>query len=109
MRQHPLDIVRLPAEHADEGYHSYTLPSHIAAIMQLLEWGDQRLVPALEEIARHPELEHIRADTEETIMLVRTRLGLRDFPGYPSTSGDGEILNLPSVAPRATQSNPRGR
>ena len=81
IRQHLLDIVRLPAEHADEGYHFYTHPSHIAAIMQLLEWRDERLVPALEEIARRPEVEHVRDDIQETIMLVPEELGLRDSPG----------------------------
>ena len=43
--------------------------------MQLLEWRDGRLVPALEEIARHPEAERVRADIEETIGFVRERLG----------------------------------
>lgn len=81
IRQHLLKIVRLPEEHADEGYHFYTHPAHIAAIEQLLEWRDKRLIPALEEIARRPEVEQVRADIEETIMLVRERLGLPDLPG----------------------------
>ena len=81
IRQHLLDIVRLPDEHADEGYHFYTLPAHFAALTQLLEWCDERLIPALEEIARRPEVEPVRADIEETIMLVRERLELRDLPG----------------------------
>ena len=76
-----LEIVRLPEEHADEAYHFYTHPAHIAAIAQLLEWRDKRLIPALEEIARRPEAERARADIEETIMLVRERLGLPDLPG----------------------------
>ena len=67
IRQHLLDIVRLPEVHADEGYHFHTRPAHIEALMQLLEWRDERLVPALEEIARHPEAERARADIEETI------------------------------------------
>lgn len=81
IRQHLLDIVRLPEEHADEGYHFYAHPAHFAAIEQLLEWRDKRLIPALEEIARRPEVEQVRADIEETIMLVRERLGLPDLPG----------------------------
>lgn len=81
IRQHLLKIVRLPEEHADEGYHFYTHPAHIAAIEQLLEWRDKRLIPALEEIARRPEVEQVRADIEETVMLVRERLGLPDLPG----------------------------
>ena len=71
IRQHLLDIVRLPEEHADEGYYFHTRPAHIEALMQLLEWRDGRLVPALEEIARHPEAERVRVDIEETIRLVR--------------------------------------
>ena len=66
---------RPPAEeHADEGYYFHTRPAHIEALMQLLEWRDERLVPALEEIARRPEAERVRADIEETIRLVRERL-----------------------------------
>ena len=80
IRQHLLDIVHLPREHVDEGYHFYTFPAHAAAITQLLEWRDERLVPALEEIARHPESERVRADIEETIRLVRERLEVRDLP-----------------------------
>ena len=76
IRQHLLDIVRLPEEHADEGYHFHTRPAHIEALTQLLEWRDERLVPALEEIARRPEVERARADIEETIGLVRERLGI---------------------------------
>ena len=76
IRQHLLDIVRLPEEHADEGYHFHTRPAHIEALMQLLGWHDERLVPALEEIARRPEAEPARADIEETMRLVRERLGI---------------------------------
>ena len=47
-----------------------TRPAHIEALMQLLAWRDERLVPALEEIARHPEAERARADIEETIRTV---------------------------------------
>ena len=75
IRRHLLDIVRLPEEHADEGYHFYTHPVHMAAITQLLEWRDERLIPALEEIARRPEVERVRADIEETTRIVRKRLG----------------------------------
>lgn len=74
IRQHLLDIVRLPDEHRDTGYHFYTHPAHIAAIQQLLEWRDRRLISALEEIAQNPAMERARADIEETIQLVRERL-----------------------------------
>ena len=76
IRQHLLDIVRLPEEHADEGYHFHTRPAHIDALMQLLEWHDERLVPALEEIARRPEAKRVHADIEKTIRRVRERLGI---------------------------------
>ena len=55
---------------------SHTRPAHIEALMQLLEWRDGRLVPALEEIARRPEAERARADIEETMRLVRERQGI---------------------------------
>ncbi|MCY3839443.1 MAG: hypothetical protein OXH09_12495 [Gammaproteobacteria bacterium] len=74
IRQHLLDVVRLPDEHRDKGYHFYTHPAHIAAIQQLLEWRDRRLISALEEIAQNPAMETARADIEETIQLVRERL-----------------------------------
>ena len=80
IRRHLLDIVRSPDEHADEGYHFYTHPAHVAAFKQLLEWGDERLVPALEEIARRSDVERVRTDIEETIRLVRKRLGIRALP-----------------------------
>ncbi len=74
IRQHLLDIVRLPEEHVDERYHFHTHPAHVAALLQLLDWRDERLVAALEEIARRPEMTLVRADIEETIGLVRERL-----------------------------------
>ena len=76
VRRHLLDIVRLPEEHADEGYHFYTHPAHVAAVWQLIDWREERLVPALEEIARHPEMERARATIEETIGLVKERFGM---------------------------------
>ena len=75
IRQHLLDIVRLPEEQIDERYHFYTHPAHVAAIWQLLEWRDERLISALEEIVQRPEVENFRADIRETINLVRERLG----------------------------------
>lgn len=75
VRQHLLDIVRLPEEQFDEGYHFYTHPAHVAAIWQLLEWRDTRLISVLEEIAQRPEVQDFRADIEKTISLVRERLG----------------------------------
>ena len=76
VRQHLLDVVRLPEEHADEGYRFYTHRAHVAAIWQLIEWRDERLLDALEEVARHPKMERARASIEETIGLVRERFGI---------------------------------
>ena len=70
-----LTSFRLPEEQFDEGYHFYTHPAHAAAIWQLLEWRDARLISALEDIATRPEVEDFRADIEKTISLVRERLG----------------------------------
>lgn len=75
IRQHLLDIVRVPEEHEDERYHFYTRPAHIAATWQLLEWRDERLISALEEVSQRPEMERVRADIQETIGLVRKRMG----------------------------------
>ena len=75
IRQHLLDLVRLPEEHEDKGYRFYTPPAYIEAAQQLLEWRDERLVSALEEITGRPETEGVRDDIEETIRLVRERLG----------------------------------
>ncbi len=75
IRQHLLDIVRVPEEHEDERYHFYTRPAHITATWQLLEWRDERLISALEEVSQRPEMERVRADIQETIGLVRKRLG----------------------------------
>lgn len=75
IRQHLLDLVRLPEIQVDEGYHFYTHSSHTAALLQLLEWRDERLLPALEDISQHPRMEDARPKIEETIRLFRERLG----------------------------------
>ncbi len=74
IRQHLLDIVRRADERQDEGYHFYTSPAHIVAVRQLLEWGDPRLIAALEEVVQDPAMARARATIEETIRLVRERL-----------------------------------
>lgn len=75
IRRHLLDIVRLPEEQRDRGYHFFTHPAHIAAIQQLLEWRDERLISALEELVQRPEVADFRSDVQETIRLVREKLG----------------------------------
>ena len=85
IRQHLLDIVRLPEERHDAGYHFYTHPAYIAAGRQLREWRDERLnsalqergerqISALEEIAQRTEVEGVVADIQETIRLFREQL-----------------------------------
>jgi len=74
IRQHLLDLVCLPGTWIDEGYHFYTHPSPTAALLQLLEWRDERLLPALEELSQHPQMQGGRAKFEETLRLVRERL-----------------------------------
>lgn len=76
IRQHLLQLVRDPEELKDEGYHFYTHPAHIAAVWQLLEWHDERLIGALEELSNRPEMENSRSTLEETISLVRERLDI---------------------------------
>ena len=74
IRQHLLGLVRLPATHIDEGYHFHTHPSWTAALLQLLEWRDERLLPTLEEVSQHPSMVGHSAEIEETMRLVRKRL-----------------------------------
>ena len=76
IRLHLLDLVRLPEELADEGYHFYTRPAHFEAIHQLLEWRDTRLIPALEELSQRREMHQARQEIEETIRIARERMGL---------------------------------
>ena len=76
IREHLLDVLRLPEEHRDKGYHFHTHPAYIAALKQLLEWRDERLVSALEELARHPEMKRGRANIELTVNLARKRFGM---------------------------------
>ena len=73
IRQHLLDTIRLPETHIDDGYHFYTHPSWTAALLQLFEWRDERLLPTLEEISLHPSMESARSEIEETMRLVRKR------------------------------------
>ena len=73
IRQHLLDIVRAPEEHTD-GYPFFSSPPHIRAIEQLVDFGDQRVVKALEDLAQQNEIEEARPDILELIKSVRQRL-----------------------------------
>ncbi|MCY3688078.1 MAG: hypothetical protein OXG90_03715, partial [Gammaproteobacteria bacterium] len=78
IRKHLLEIVSNPEEHRDKGYHFYTSPAYFKAIEQLIDWRDERVISALEELARHPGLDKVRPSIDGTIQLVRNRLGFDD-------------------------------
>ncbi len=73
IRQHLLDLVRAPEEHKD-GYPFFSPPPHIRAIEQLVDWGDQRVIEALENLAQRDEVEQARPDILDLINTVRQRL-----------------------------------
>ena len=73
IRQHLLDIVRAPQEHTD-GYPFYSPPPHARAIEQLVDFGDQRVVEALEDLVQRDEAKEARPDILELIKTVRQRL-----------------------------------
>ena len=73
IRLHLLDIVTAPEEHTD-GYPFFSSRPHIKAIEQLVDFGDHRVVQALEDLARRDEVEEARSDILELINTVRQRL-----------------------------------
>ena len=73
IRQHLLDLVRSPEENTD-GYPFYSPPPHARAIEQLVDFGDQRVVEALEDLAQRDEAKEARPDILELIDTVRQRL-----------------------------------
>ena len=73
IRQHLLDIVREPGEHTD-GYPFYSPSPHLTAIEQLVDFGDQRVVEALEDLLQRDEVKEARPDIIELINTVRQRL-----------------------------------
>ena len=73
VRQHLLDIVRTPEEHRD-GYPFHAPPPHIMAIEQLVDFGDERVVEALEELVQRDEVKEARPAILELIETVRERL-----------------------------------
>ena len=75
VRQHLLDIVRAPEE-GTTGYPFFSLSPHLRAIEQLVEFGDERMVEALEDLAQRDEVKEARADLLELIQTVRERLTL---------------------------------
>ena len=75
IRQHLLYIVRTPEEHRD-GYPFFSSPPHIKAIEQLVDFGDQRVIEALEDLAQRGEMKEARPSVLELIETVREKLGL---------------------------------
>ena len=75
IRQHLLDVVRAPEEHTD-GYPFYSPPPHARAMEQLVDFGDQRVVEALEDLVQRDEVKEARPDILELIKTVRQRLAL---------------------------------
>ena len=75
VRQHLLDIVRAPEEHTDK-YPFFSTPPHLLAIEQLVEFGDQRLIEALEDLAQRDEVKEARSDILELIEAVREKLAI---------------------------------
>ena len=73
VRRHLLDIVEGPEEHRD-GYPFYAPPPHITAIEQLVDFGDERVVRALESLVQRDEVKEARPAILELIKTVRQRL-----------------------------------
>lgn len=89
IRQHLLDIIRSPKEHRD-GYPFYSSPPHMEAIVQLVEFGDPRLVGALEELAQQNEVKKVRSDILDLIQTVREKLDQSDGSGAEPKDGEDQ-------------------
>ena len=74
IRQHLLDIVRTPEENADR-YPFFSQPLYMKAIHQLVDFGDRRLVEALEDFAEQAQDEEARSSLRATINRVQGMLG----------------------------------
>lgn len=73
IRLHLLDLVRSPEKHPD-GYPFYSPHPHLLAIEQLVEFGDRRVVEALEDLAHGDEVKEARPDILELIETIRQKL-----------------------------------
>ena len=73
VRGHLLAIVRALGEHKD-GYPFYAPPPHMMAIEQLADFGDGRLLEALEDLSQRDEVKEARPAILELIETVRQRL-----------------------------------
>ena len=75
VRQHLLDLVRSPEKHPD-GYPFYSPHPHLLAIEQLVDFGDWRVVEALEDLAHRDEATEAPPELLELIQTVRQRLAV---------------------------------
>ena len=73
VRQHLLGIVREPEEHRD-GYPFYSPPPNMMAIRQLVEFGDHRVIEALEGLVQRDEVKEARTDLLKLIENLRKSL-----------------------------------
>ena len=73
IRLHLLDLVRSPEKHPD-GYPFYSPHPHLLAIEQLVEFGDLRVVEALEDLAQRDEVTEARPNILELIETLREKL-----------------------------------
>ena len=73
IRQHLLDIIRDPGQHGSR-YPFYAAPPHMKAIEQLVEFGDRRVVDAMEILSERDEVQEHRERILELIQEVREEL-----------------------------------
>ena len=73
IREHLLDVVREPEEHAD-GYPFFSPPPHVRAIEQLVDFGDQRVIEALEDLIQRDEVEEAGPALLQLVKTARQRL-----------------------------------
>ncbi len=89
IRQHLLDIVRFPKEHTD-GYPFFSASPHERAIYQLVDFGDRRVIEALEDLAQQSEVKEVRSDILELIETVRQVLDQSDGSGAEPQDGEDQ-------------------
>ena len=89
IRQHLLYIVRTPEEHTD-GYPFFAPSPHARAIYQLVDFGDRRVIEALEDLAQRSEVAKVRSDILELITTVRQVLDQSDGSGAEPKDGEDQ-------------------
>lgn len=74
IRSHLLRIVQDPREHLDQGYHWFSPPAFVIAVRQLLFWGDERVVGAIEALTRRDDMQQAREALEGLLLEARSVL-----------------------------------